>query len=111
MWQPRDRQFVDFRRADSVPRAKRFLPRLTLVLVLLAAAGGAQPAELTMPMRKWRVVKSESGPVNYYTLQGEGPLQFIRGNYKPPFETTVLGYQVPDRERSRVRWLHGNGAP
>jgi hypothetical protein len=80
--------------------------RLFVILVLAASSGAAQQADLTMPMRDWRVVKRESGPVNYYALYREGPFPFIRGTYRPPFETTVLGYEVPDRERNRVRWLH-----
>jgi hypothetical protein len=106
MWQPRNHRLVEFGCTDQAARPMHFLLRLSLALVLVVSTGGAQRADLTMPMRDWRVVKSESGPVNYYTLRSEGSLQFIRGSYRPPFETTVLGYQLPDRERSRVRWLH-----
>jgi hypothetical protein len=52
------------------------------------------------------VVERESGPTNYYSLHDEKPFPFVRASYRPPFETAVLGYQVPDDERSRVRWLH-----
>ena len=58
-----------------------------------------------MPMAQWRIVKSESGPINYYTLREEDGTIFIRGSYRPLLETVVMGFQVPDVDRSRARIL------
>jgi hypothetical protein len=66
----------------------------------------ASKSDLRMPISDWRVVKRESGPVNYYTLHQNAEPPFIRGSYSPPLKTVVLGYQVPDSERERVRFLH-----
>jgi hypothetical protein len=77
------------------------------VALLLSLPSFAAPnAEFSLPLRAWRVVERESGPTNYYSLHDEKPFPFVRASYRPPFETAVLGYQVPDDERSRVRWLH-----
>lgn len=74
-------------------------------ILLLTVGRSAQATDLPMPMRSWRVVARESGPDNYYTLFKDGSPPFVRGAYRPPMKTTVLGYQLPDDERSRVRWL------
>jgi hypothetical protein len=53
------------------------------------------------------VVKRESGPDDYYVIVRDSLLSFIRGRYLPPQKTTVLGYQLPDGDRTavhRVRW-------
>jgi hypothetical protein len=63
-------------------------------------------ADLRVPISVWRVVKRDSGPVNYYTLHSDSEPPYIRGNYHSPLETVVLGYQVPDDDRARVRSLH-----
>ncbi len=89
------------------------MPRsLSRVLTCLAAAAvlrtpplGASNAELRMPITDWRVVKRESGPVNYYTLYKDSDPPFIRGAYRPPLQTVVLGFQVPGNDRARVRAL------
>ncbi len=71
----------------------------------------AQPAwaaaKVTIEPSAWRVVESESGPTNYYSLVREGDASFVRSRYRPPMKTTVLGWQAPDRARetaSRLGW-------
>jgi DUF3047 family protein len=69
-----------------------------------AHAGRSGPAhEIAIDPTQWRVVARESGPDDYYVVMRDPPLSFIRGRYRPPEATTVLGYQVSDADRSRVR--------
>jgi hypothetical protein len=88
--------------------------RLWLLLALITgtwvcrAAHSADHAELPLPVSGWRVVKRDSGPVNYYEIHKDESPPFIRAGYRPPLKTVVLGYQLPDNERNRVRRLHWN---
>jgi hypothetical protein len=78
---------------------------LLLAAVLTVLLIGAGKPDLRAPISSWRVVERESGPVNYYTLHKDADPPFIRGDYRPPLETVVLGFQVPDDDRARVRTL------
>lgn len=72
----------------------------------LALSGAAQEGNRRLPVENFRVVERESGPTNYYRLFKDDP-PFIRAEYHPPFETTVLGVQVPEADRasaSGLRW-------
>lgn len=51
------------------------------------------------------MVERESGPTNYYRLFKDAEPPFIRAEYHPPFETTVLAVQVPDSDRASARVL------
>lgn len=62
--------------------------------------------DYAVDLRAFRVIPSESGPVNYYGLV-DGPEPYWRARYRPPLETTVLGYAIPDRDRravKRIKW-------
>ena len=66
-----------------------------------AAAGGA----LRAAVEQWRIIDSQSGPVNYYSLLRDGPRTFVRGAYQPPNKKAVLGFEVPDAQRNRLHRL------
>ena len=106
-WQP-IRPILDRCRApvSHLGKAVRRFYRWVLAWVVLPGSVVAGASRVSVPIREFRIVKSESGKINYYTVHSEGPFPFIRGSYRPPFETAVLGYQVPDGERSKVRFLH-----
>ena len=87
-------------------KAVRWFYGCVLACVELPGSAVAGPSRVSLPIRDFRIVKSESGKINYYTVHNEGLFPFIRGSYRPPFETAVLGYQVSDGERSQVRFLH-----
>ncbi|HTV21549.1 MAG TPA: DUF3047 domain-containing protein, partial [Polyangiaceae bacterium] len=78
-----------------------------------AASPAPAPAKATAkprtivraPVEKWRLVESESGPVNYYSLQRDADRAFIRGAYQPPHKKAVFGFEMPDSGRDRVRRL------
>jgi hypothetical protein len=76
------------------------------VVFLLGAAPG--PAkDVAVRVSAFRVVERESGPVNYYQLFDKAAPPYIRGQYKPPYKTAVLGYQLAEGDRStarRLRW-------
>ena len=83
----------------------------SIVLAALAATSPA-PAEpdLVIDPAAWRVIKSESGPVDYYVVQSEGGTRFVHARYVPPMKTTVLGYQVADADRRRVKKVRWTGS-
>jgi len=74
-----------------------------------AESGPSNPAtaEIHVDVHAFRVVTQDSGPINYYTIVDQGPLPYIHAAYRPPYETTVLGYQFPDslrRSIASLRW-------
>lgn len=90
----------------SFPEFRR-LTRLGLLVTALAMLLGTASAQTsrTIEPSAWRVVESESGPVNYYSVVREGETSFVRSQYRPPLETVVMGWQTPDADRSRARKL------
>ncbi len=74
---------------------------------LSAYADSAAKKGLELDVHKWRVIESESGKVNYYTVVDSPDLPFIRARYRPPYKTAVLGFEIEglDRQRaSRLKW-------
>ena len=71
----------------------------------VAFSGAAEQSPRRFPVGNFRVVERESGPTNYYHLHREADPPFIRAEYRPPFETTVLGVEVPDADRASARAL------
>src|SRR6185436_15215395 len=66
-------------------------------------AGG--PNQHRVDLHAFRVVKRDSGPINYYSFVDQPPLPYIHAAYRPPYETTVLGYALPDALRGSVASL------
>jgi hypothetical protein len=85
-------------------RARVRLGLLLGAVCLVLEPAAAEPS-LTIEPAAWRVVESESGPVNYYSVVREGGVSFVRSRYRPPLKTVVLGWQTPDASRSRARLL------
>jgi hypothetical protein len=82
-------------------------PRLGLLVVAFGMLLGPAFAQtgVTIEPAAWRFVDSKSGPVNYYSVVGEGDASFVRSLYRPPLKTAVIGWQTPDADRSRARKL------
>jgi hypothetical protein len=74
-------------------------------LAVSSANAGDAPSDLWLDMRAWRIIPRESGKVDYYRVLDEGGRPFIRAEYKPPYETAVLGYRFADADRERARTL------
>jgi hypothetical protein len=78
----------------------------TAALSLAVPARAAEPQtghEVAIDSSQWRVVARESGPDDYYVVVHAAQTSFIRARYRPPQKTTVLGYQLADADRSKVR--------
>jgi hypothetical protein len=73
--------------------------------VAAPAAGASAKAVVRAPLEQWRIIDTQSGPVNYYSLMRDGELQFVRGTYRPPNKKAVLGFEMPDAGRKRMRHL------
>lgn len=63
----------------------------------------ASADELNVEAKHWQLVKRESGPVNYYSVVTEDGHSFVRGQYAPGMKTAVLGYQIPEGDRRRIK--------
>lgn len=63
------------------------------------------PGVVRADLERWRIVDSQSGPVNYYSLQRDAGRLFLRGSYQPPNKKAVLGFEVPEKSRERVHRL------
>lgn len=85
------------------------LRRARLVVIFSALSTLAAPVSAQTSLKiepaAWRVVESESGPVNYYSILNEDGVSFIRSQYRPPLKTVVLGWQTPAAARSRASKL------
>ena len=84
---------------------------LLMAACLLAGSGfgsaRAAADEVPLPVGQWRVVKRESGPVNYYTVVSDSKPPYIRGHYRPGLKTAVLGFPLAEGDRqkaTRLRW-------
>src|SRR5215208_4295802 len=82
---------------------------VVLLLVLGVAPASAQPCSPRLtakyPASAFRVVREKSGPVNYYRVVDDSQQSFVRAEYKPPMDTTVLGVAVANADRGRASRL------
>lgn len=70
-------------------------------IVLFAGGLAHAQGDLSAPMQDWKIIPSESGPVNYYQLADGPGLPHVHAAYEPGYKTAVLGFPVPgDRARS-----------
>jgi len=72
-----------------------------------APAPNSASHELRVDLHSFRVVARDSGPVNYYSIVDRPPWPYIHAAYRPPYETMVLGYAIPEPMRgsvAAVRW-------
>jgi hypothetical protein len=65
----------------------------------------AAEQDLVVDARAWRIVESESGPTNYYSIVNEAGQAFVRAHYVPPMKTALLGWQPPERDRAKVKMV------
>lgn len=72
----------------------------------LAASETPSKRDVAIDLHAFRVIPQESGSVNYYTLF-DGPEAHWHAAYRPPLDTTVLGYAIPEGQRrsiARIKW-------
>ena len=77
----------------------------TLTLFPLNVLAQTTESERALDVKKWRIIERESGPTNYYSVVDDPAQPFIHGAYRPPMKTAVLGFQIPDADRSRAQKL------
>ena len=90
-----------------MPIARPTFAALFVTASVLLVPASARADDMTVEAKHWQVVKRESGPVSYYTIATEDGQPFIRAQYAPGLKTVVLGYQIPEGDRRRikkVRW-------
>lgn len=66
---------------------------------------GGRVSTLRVEPKAFAVVQRDSGPVNYYRVVEEAGCTYVRSAYRPPYQTTVLGYAVPEKLRRSVRTI------
>lgn len=76
------------------------------IVVSIAAALSAAPGagEVPLDVRDFRIIPRESGKVDYYRVVPEAR-PYIRAEYKPAYDTAVLGVRVAEGDRERARSL------
>lgn len=95
----------------SLFSARRIASVICASGLVLAVAAGAAPGKtgvsnvIRADVDLWRLVDSQSGPVNYYSIVHDVDRPFIRGAYRPPNKKAVLGFEVPESSRKAVRRL------
>ena len=82
---------------------RKLLAPVAVTACVLAVPTPARADETAIDVKEWRIVKRESGPVNYYAVLTEDGQSFIRSQYAPGMKTAVLGYQTPEADRRRVK--------
>jgi hypothetical protein len=89
----------------SFGAARRALASATVVLCASMSGGVAQAqgSELVVPPDRWKTIPSESGPVNYYSLVNDPAGAYVHARYLPGWKTTVLGVDIPEADRRRIR--------
>jgi hypothetical protein len=78
---------------------------LSITLAAATATAAGTSRDVRFDVRQWRVIERESGPVNYYTAVDDPVMPYIRAQYRPPYETAVLGVQIADDDRAHGRAL------
>jgi hypothetical protein len=78
---------------------------LALAATVTLSASPAAAREAVVDARDWHVIERESGPDDYYAVVRDPAMPFVRARYRPPMETTVIGWQPPDEVRSSAQHL------
>src|SRR4051812_46793596 len=83
--------------------------RVVFALIVAGLLFAASPAhsepDLVIDASMWRIISSESGPTNYYTVVSDGGSKYVHARYVPPMKTAVMGFQMADADRQRARKL------
>jgi hypothetical protein len=86
---------------------RRFLVATAVLALVSSSAMTALAADVPLDVTRFRIVKRDSGPVDYTSRRVENGVPILRASYRPPLETVVHGFQVADADRAAaraVRW-------
>lgn len=73
-----------------------------VALMLISIQLLAETSRLNLAPEAFRIVPSESGPVNYFQRLSSASGEFIRASYQASLKTAVLGYEIPDEFRRGI---------
>ena len=94
---------VAWMRDRARKRARPPAPAVCGAILLLSLGSGARDAaaagELHADVRSWRLIPRESGPQNYYRVVNDPAFPYIHADYRPGYETAVMGFDVPSTQR------------
>ncbi|MGD0674702.1 MAG: DUF3047 domain-containing protein [Polyangiaceae bacterium] len=79
---------------------------LALGLVLPSSAEALAASRFDLDVLHWRIVRGESGPVDYYETVNDPAMPFVRARYRPPLKTAVLGLEIRKEDRKAARAIH-----
>jgi hypothetical protein len=79
--------------------------RVFVGVSLVSLSAFAARAERKLDPKAFRIVPSESGPVNYFRHMQSPDGVFIRASYEPSYKTAVFGYEIPDEFQQGVTSL------
>ena len=85
--------------------SRRFVVTLVVLGLLFAALPAQGEQDLVIDPSAWKIIKGESGPVNYYSTETDGATRYVHARYLPPMKTAVLGYKFEEADRQRVKKL------
>jgi hypothetical protein len=93
--------------AQAAPAQASPPPQATASAPAGREAGTKPPAPgvVRADLERWRIIDSQSGPVNYYSVQHDAGRAFLRGAYLPPNKKAVLGFEMPEKSRERMHHL------
>jgi Protein of unknown function (DUF3047) len=83
--------------------------RIAALLAVLSMAGDgaaapSEPSVTRLDVRAFRSVEGpSSGPEVYYQVVEEGDTTMLRGSYRPGMDSVVMGVEIPESLRGRVR--------
>jgi hypothetical protein len=92
----------------SALRLPRFLPAVlagVVGFIVVTVPVFAGESRLRLEPKAFRIIPSESGPVNYFTRMDSPSGDFIRASYVPPMKTALLGYKTPDEFQQGLKTL------
>jgi len=78
---------------------------LPVIFASSLALADTPRVEDRLDVKAWRIIARESGPVNYYSVVDDPVMPYLRARYRPPYETAVLGYQLPDVDKQGAKKL------
>jgi hypothetical protein len=90
-----------------LPSRVRFVAAVFSVGALLAPSPASASSQVDLDVVHWKVIRDQSGPVNYYEADSEEGVGFVRSHYRPPSATAVLGVEVQGHDRvaaKSLRW-------
>jgi hypothetical protein len=86
--------------------ASRWKAALALAIAVVGMPRAAASAgDVYADVNAWKIIPRESGHVNYYRVVDDPLLPHIHADYKPTYETAVLGFEIPGAQERAFHHL------